>query len=83
MPRYYFDIENGRPHRDEVGEDLPDDAAAWRSAVRLAREIEDVLDPGGTWNLEVRHHTPLFRIEVKSARVGASRSAISKSDSPK
>jgi hypothetical protein len=22
MPRYYFDIENGDPYRDEIGEDL-------------------------------------------------------------
>ncbi len=54
MPRYYFDIQNGSPYRDEVGEDLLDDQAAWLAAMRLAREIEDVLRPSGTWNLEVR-----------------------------
>ena len=40
MPRYYFDIENGQPYRDEIGEDLADDRAAWRTAVRRTREIE-------------------------------------------
>jgi hypothetical protein len=32
MKRYYFDINKGHPYRDEIGEDLPDDEAAWRAA---------------------------------------------------
>lgn len=68
MPRYYFDIQNGEPYRDDVGEDLPDDDAAWRSAKRLAREIEDVLPPGGRWHLQVRGwlEDPVFSIEIRS-----------------
>ncbi|WP_458194122.1 DUF6894 family protein [Bradyrhizobium sp. UFLA05-153] len=54
MPRYYFDIHNGHPYRDELGEDLPNDEAAWRTAIRLARDIEDKLAPGGVWKLVVR-----------------------------
>ena len=67
MARYYFDIDNGHPHRDEVGEDLPDDQAAWRAAIRFSRDIEDKLAPGGTWNLLVRsREAPVFRIEIKT-----------------
>ena len=63
MPRYYFDIENGDPYRDEIGEDLSDDQAAWRSALRLSRDIEERLAPGGTWRLQVssQQQAPLFR----------------------
>ncbi|WP_430648652.1 DUF6894 family protein [Bradyrhizobium manausense] len=32
MPRYYFNIHNGHPFEDLVGEDLPDEAAAWKNA---------------------------------------------------
>ncbi len=67
MPRYFFDIENGRPHRDEEGEELQDDQAAWRAAVRVTRDIEDVLAPGGSWRLTVRsREAPIFTIEVKT-----------------
>ena len=67
MPRYFFDFENGQPHRDEVGEALSDDRAAWREALRHAREIEDVLAPGGSWSLEVRSgDASIFRIRVLS-----------------
>lgn len=67
MPRYFFHISNGRPHEDELGEELPHDRAAWKEAMRRAREIEDVLAPGGTWRLEVRSgEDAVFRLEVKS-----------------
>ncbi|MDA9426012.1 hypothetical protein XH97_28365 [Bradyrhizobium sp. CCBAU 53380] len=68
MPRYYFDIENGEPYRDEVGEDLTDDQAAWRTALRLSREIEDRLAPGGTWRVQVSNsrQVTVFKIEIKS-----------------
>jgi len=67
MPQYFFDFSNGTPHRDEVGEEMSDDRAAWREALRITRELEDVLTPGGRWYLEVRREdTPLFRIEVTS-----------------
>ncbi|WP_458197042.1 DUF6894 family protein [Bradyrhizobium sp. UFLA05-153] len=51
-----------------MGEDLPDDPAAWRTAIRLSREIEDNLAPGGTWRLEVRsrEEAPFLRIEIKT-----------------
>ena len=67
MPRYFFDIHNGRRHTDDRGEELGDDNDAWRSALRLTRDVEDNLAPGGQWELQVRQgDRPLFRIEVKS-----------------
>ncbi|MEH2488588.1 hypothetical protein V1280_004527 [Bradyrhizobium sp. AZCC 2230] len=71
MPRYYFDIESGQPYRDEIGEYLLDDQAAWRTALRRSREIEDRLAPGGTWRLQVStdRQAPLFKIEIKTERV--------------
>jgi uncharacterized protein DUF6894 len=66
MPRYYFHIENGQPHRDAVGEDLPGDAEAWQEALLATRDIEDVLAPGGTWRLEVQRDRTVFRIEIRT-----------------
>lgn len=43
LPRYYFfRINNGQPFRDETGEEFHDDAAAWKTATRLARDVEAV-----------------------------------------
>jgi hypothetical protein len=65
MARYYFDIESGTSHRDEVGETLKDDRAAWREAMRRACEIEDVLAPGGSWRMTVRKEkNTVFRVSV-------------------
>jgi hypothetical protein len=30
MPRYSFDIDGTNPALDEIGEELPDDKAAWK-----------------------------------------------------
>lgn len=53
MTRYFFHIDGEKPHRDEIGEELPTDAEAWSAAMRLARDIEDSLTPGQNWRLEV------------------------------
>jgi len=51
MARYFFNIY-GRPlHRDALGEELQNDAAAWSAAIRLAPDIEDGLQSGHTWRL--------------------------------
>ena len=64
--------ENGDPYRDEIGEDLSDDQAAWRSALRLSRDIEERLAPGGTWRLQVRPAaSSALQIEIRSEWVEA------------
>jgi len=47
MPRYFFCISNGKPYMDLMGEELFDDRHAWRTATRLARDIESALEPDG------------------------------------
>jgi len=67
MPMYFFDIRNGETHQDEIGDELPNDAAAWREALRTAREIEDVLAPGNNWSMTVRREgTQLYHVEIRS-----------------
>jgi hypothetical protein len=39
VPRYYFNIMNGRPMVDREGMDLPDAAAARREATRYAIDL--------------------------------------------
>jgi hypothetical protein len=39
MPRYYFNIMDGRPVVDREGRDLPDAAAARREATRYAVDL--------------------------------------------
>jgi uncharacterized protein DUF6894 len=70
MSRYFFRISNGRPHDDDVGEELRDDGQAWLSAKRLARDIEDTLEPDGKWVVEVSDATgPLYQISIAARRL--------------
>ncbi len=69
MKTYYFDICGDAQgyFRDEVGEVLDDDAAAWREALVQARSIEDALAPGGPWRMRVREDDRLvFELDVTS-----------------
>lgn len=69
MARYFFHIDGESPHRDEVGEVLPDDRAAWQEAMRMARDIESNLEPGHSWHLDVRAgNVAVFLVEVKTHR---------------
>jgi len=70
MSRYFFHITNGRPHEDEVGEELRNDKEAWLSAKRLVRDIEDSLEPDGEWNVEVRDENgPVYAIKIAGRRL--------------
>jgi hypothetical protein len=70
MSRYFFRISNGRPHHDDVGEELRDESEAWLSAKRLVRDIEDTLEPDGKWTLEVSDAIgPLYRISIAGRRL--------------
>jgi Domain of unknown function (DUF6894) len=69
MTRYFFHIDGNRPHRDGLGEDHPDDDAAWQAAIRLTRDIEDGFRPGHSWRLEVHDGTvPVYLVEIKTVR---------------
>jgi hypothetical protein len=47
--------------------DLESDQAAWREALRLVRDIEDVLLPGGNWHLGVRKgEAAIYRIDIST-----------------
>jgi hypothetical protein len=70
MSQYFFHITNGKPHQDNVGEDLRDDREAWASAKRLARDIEDTLEPNGKWTVEVRDADgPLYLISIAGRKL--------------
>jgi hypothetical protein len=70
MPRYFFHIESERAHRDDLGEELQHDAAAWQSAVRMLRDLEHGFQPGEEWRLEVCDEAnPLFLITLQTRRL--------------
>jgi hypothetical protein len=58
MPRYFFHIQYGERHLpDEIGTDLPDEAAAWKEATitagQLLADLDGRLKPGLQWRMEV------------------------------
>jgi hypothetical protein len=57
MARYYFHIDHAQPHKDGLGEALPDDAAAWAEALRLVRDVEDWIKSADKWTLKLRRHS--------------------------
>lgn len=72
MPRYFFNIFNGQRDQyiDDIGEHLPDRAAAWEIATRYAgeslRDLDGRLTPDRIWRLEVTGEDKkrLFQISV-------------------
>lgn len=63
MPRFHFNVHDGKSRTDTEGTDLPDWQTARIEAVRLAGEIlrEDAprIVPGVDWRIEVTDHTGL------------------------
>jgi hypothetical protein len=57
MPRCFFNVHGTRQTVDELGEELPDDKAAWVEATIIAgelfRDIDGKFQPGQEWTLEV------------------------------
>jgi hypothetical protein len=55
MPRYFFNVQGTRQTIDELGEELPDDKAAWVEATIIAgelfRDIDGKSQPGQEWTL--------------------------------
>jgi hypothetical protein len=75
MPRYFFNVRYGEEsYRDEVGEELPDNLAAWQEATASAgqsiRDLDGRLVPGTAWCLEVvcENGSTIYSIEVKTHR---------------
>jgi hypothetical protein len=73
MPRYFFNVRYGDDtYHDEVGEDLPDNIAAWHEATASAgqsiRDLDGKLEPGTDWRMDVVSETGsvVYSIEVKS-----------------
>lgn len=73
MPRYFFHVRHGdRSFWDEVGEDLPNDLAAWSEATASAgqslRDLDGRLRPGTTWRMEVSgpDGSVIYAIEVNA-----------------
>ena len=54
MPRYFFNVHNVEPTVDDLGEELPDDEAAWKEATSYAGELFKDIDgrfrPGQQWS---------------------------------
>jgi hypothetical protein len=75
MPRYFFHIHGVRPSRDEIGEELRDDEAAWHEATLVAGEIFKDIDgkfrPGQEWSLEITDDqgAPIYAIQINSRRM--------------
>lgn len=67
LRNYRFHISGPDPFRDEQGTNLPSSDAAWTEALRFARDIEGLLKPGETWELEVSEDgTRVFQLVVSS-----------------
>ncbi len=72
MPRYFFNVHNVEPTVDDLGEELPDDEAAWKEATGYAGELFKDIDgrfrPGQQWSVEVKDaaRNPLFEIHIRS-----------------
>jgi hypothetical protein len=70
MPRYFFNITNGKPFEDDVGEEHRDEHDAWDATKRLTRDIEDKLEPGGIWTVYVRDADgPVYLISIASRKL--------------
>jgi hypothetical protein len=75
MARYFFNIHHQSPGRDLIGEDLPDEIAAWREATFIAgelfKDIDGAFQPGQEWQLEVTDELqkPLYLIRVTAEKI--------------
>jgi hypothetical protein len=53
--RYFFHLEDGACIRDPTGEEFPDDAAALREAVTVARELSKLRVHAYEWSVVVKN----------------------------
>ena len=72
MPRYFFNVYHETSEPDEVGEELPDQHAAWKEATitagQLLQSLDGKLQPGRDWRMEVTDEfaNPLYVINVSA-----------------
>ena len=75
MPRYFFHVHNVEPSPDDIGEELPDDEAAWKEGTLIAGELFKDIDgkfrPDQQWSLEVTgaKGKPLYSIHISSKQL--------------
>jgi len=77
MAKYFFSVHHGSSAGDPdmVGEELPDDEAAWQEAVAVAGQLFEDIDgqfrPGQDWALEVtdERRNPLYFIRVSAEQI--------------
>jgi hypothetical protein len=74
MPRYFFNVFHDHPEWDSVGEELPDQRAAWKEATvtagQLLQSLDGKLQPDQDWRMEVTDEfaNPLYVIHVSAKR---------------
>jgi hypothetical protein len=72
MPRYFFNVHHERDNLDWVGEEFPDQQAAWKEATvtagRMLQSLDGRLKPGVDWRMEVTDEfaNPLYVILVSA-----------------
>jgi hypothetical protein len=75
MARYFFNIRTGESVPDQVGEELPNDEAAWKEATMIAGEVfKDIngkFKPGQEWSIEVtdERRNPVYLIKVSGEEI--------------
>jgi hypothetical protein len=70
MPKYLFHIDGPRPYVDSTGTMLPNDQAAWQETRCRVRDIEDYLQLGEEWRLEVmKDDKAVFMVTLSSRRM--------------
>ena len=73
--RYYFNATGTYPGVDDIGDELPNDEAAWKEATRAAGEIFKDIDgkfrPGEEWCLEVTddERNPIYIIQITAKQM--------------
>jgi uncharacterized protein DUF6894 len=74
MPKYFFNVFHDRTEWDSVGEELPDQHAAWKEATvtvgQLLQSLDGKLQPDQDWRMEVTDEfaNPLYVIHVSAKR---------------
>jgi uncharacterized protein DUF6894 len=75
MPRYHFNASDVSPAPDDMGEELPNDEAAWREATIVAgqifRDLDGKLRLNQDWTLDVadESRSPLFQIHISTKKL--------------